>query len=182
MTAEQWKRIRPIVESALDLDGESRAAFLNSACADPVLRREVESLLGVQEQCRLFLENPVLIEPLLPESRDETENADSSRSHREAEDFGRLDLQRARRKSSAQSLEIRELLRRRLQRVVLIALGVNGFFNGLRLLRLEPLFDRSTIWLVWVQEGSIFWPWSCSRPFSGKSVSTRYRSYVVWKL
>ena len=74
MTAEQWQRIRPILESALELDGANQAAFLDRACSDPMLRREVESLLGVQEQARLFMENPVLGESLLTTRLAETEN------------------------------------------------------------------------------------------------------------
>jgi non-specific serine/threonine protein kinase/serine/threonine-protein kinase len=50
MTAEEWQRVRPILESALELDAANRASFLDSACADGPLRREVESLLAAHEQ------------------------------------------------------------------------------------------------------------------------------------
>jgi hypothetical protein len=50
MTPEEWHRVRPILESALELDSANRRAFLNEACADPSLRREVESLIDAHEQ------------------------------------------------------------------------------------------------------------------------------------
>lgn len=49
MTPEQWQRIRPILESALELDSANRAHFLDDACEDSSLRREVESLIAVHE-------------------------------------------------------------------------------------------------------------------------------------
>ena len=49
MTPAEWKRIRPILESALELEPASRPAFLDSACEDPSLRREVESLIASHE-------------------------------------------------------------------------------------------------------------------------------------
>jgi len=50
MTPEEWKRIRPLLESALELPVAGRAAFLDTACPDPSLRREVESLILSHEQ------------------------------------------------------------------------------------------------------------------------------------
>src|SRR5260370_37029341 len=50
MTPEQWQRVRPILESALELDSAHRTAYLDGACADRSLRREVESLIAVHEQ------------------------------------------------------------------------------------------------------------------------------------
>ena len=50
MTPEEWQRVRPILESALELDSSSRAAFLDGACASSPLRREVESLIASHEQ------------------------------------------------------------------------------------------------------------------------------------
>jgi eukaryotic-like serine/threonine-protein kinase len=61
MTPEQWQKIRPILESALELDPESRPAFVKSACAgDEGLRVELESLLANQKQAGRFLEEPAL--------------------------------------------------------------------------------------------------------------------------
>src|SRR5260370_4318172 len=50
MTHEEWERVRPILESALELDAASRPAFLDDACENPFLRREVESLINSHEQ------------------------------------------------------------------------------------------------------------------------------------
>jgi len=59
MTPEQWQRVRPILESALELDPASRSAFVDSACAgDDSLRLEVQSLLADQKQADHFLEEP----------------------------------------------------------------------------------------------------------------------------
>ena len=58
MTPEQWQEIRPILESALERDPASRASFLDGACADSFLRREVESLIASHEQAGTGLLNP----------------------------------------------------------------------------------------------------------------------------
>jgi serine/threonine protein kinase/tetratricopeptide (TPR) repeat protein len=50
MTPEEWQRVRPILESALELAPVSRPAFLDEACSDPSLRIEVESLILSHEQ------------------------------------------------------------------------------------------------------------------------------------
>jgi len=60
MTPEQWQRIRPILESALELEPASRPAFLDSACEDAFVRREVESLLASHELRSSFLESPAV--------------------------------------------------------------------------------------------------------------------------
>jgi serine/threonine protein kinase len=50
MTPEEWQRVRPVLESALELDSAHRTAYLDGVCIDPSLRREVESLIAVHEQ------------------------------------------------------------------------------------------------------------------------------------
>jgi serine/threonine protein kinase/tetratricopeptide (TPR) repeat protein len=60
MTPEQWQRIRPILESALELEPVSRPAFLDGACEDAFVRREVESLLASHELRSSFLESPAV--------------------------------------------------------------------------------------------------------------------------
>jgi len=61
MTPEEWQKVRPILESALELDPKSRSAYVDSACAgDKALRREVLSLLSDQEQGGRLLEEPAL--------------------------------------------------------------------------------------------------------------------------
>jgi serine/threonine protein kinase len=59
MTPEEWQRVRPILESALELDPLKRSSFLDAACPDPTLRSEVESLIAADEQGRSgFLQSP----------------------------------------------------------------------------------------------------------------------------
>lgn len=50
MTPEEWRRIRPILESALELPSANRAAFLDTACEDSEQRKEVQSLIFFHEQ------------------------------------------------------------------------------------------------------------------------------------
>ena len=59
---EQWQTIRPILESALELDPAHRPAFLDGACVDAVLRREVDSLIVAQERNSNFLEGSAAAE------------------------------------------------------------------------------------------------------------------------
>lgn len=58
MTPEEWQRVRPILESALELEPESRASYLSGTCPDPSLRREVESLIASHEQADSKVLNP----------------------------------------------------------------------------------------------------------------------------
>src|SRR5258706_10129616 len=59
MEPERWKQIDQLLEAALDRAPSQRAAFLNQACAgDDALRREVESLLGSDEEAGSFIESP----------------------------------------------------------------------------------------------------------------------------
>ena len=61
MTPQEWQRIRPILESALELDAASRSAYVDRACAgDERLRREVLSLVSEATQGDRFLEEPAL--------------------------------------------------------------------------------------------------------------------------
>ena len=61
MNPKEWQNVRSILESALELDSESRSAFVDNACAgDESLRREVLSLLNEQEESDHFLEEPAL--------------------------------------------------------------------------------------------------------------------------
>src|SRR6202047_2326025 len=63
MTAERWEQIKDVLYRAMQLPPERRAAFLDQACdGDSSLRREVESLLGADDQARSsFLESPPLL-------------------------------------------------------------------------------------------------------------------------
>ena len=46
MTAEQWQQVKALFRGALDHPIEERPAFLQRACRDEDLRREVESQLA----------------------------------------------------------------------------------------------------------------------------------------
>jgi serine/threonine protein kinase len=67
MTPEEWQRVRPILESALELDPLSRPAFLDEACSDPSLRIEVESLILSHEQAGTNVLNPGSVLSLNPD-------------------------------------------------------------------------------------------------------------------
>ena len=61
MTPEEWQKVRPILESALELYPQERSAFVDSACAgDAALRIEVDSFLADQQRAERFLEEPAL--------------------------------------------------------------------------------------------------------------------------
>jgi len=59
LTPEQWQRVRPILESALELDSANRASFLDVACVDASLRWELDSLIASHEQAGTDVLNPV---------------------------------------------------------------------------------------------------------------------------
>lgn len=50
MTPEQWQQLKGILASALEQPPDARQAYLDRACAEPSLRRELESLIAAQEQ------------------------------------------------------------------------------------------------------------------------------------
>jgi len=59
MEPERWARVQEIFDSAVELESEDRAVYLDQACAnDPELRLEAESLLGAHEDSADFLEQP----------------------------------------------------------------------------------------------------------------------------
>ena len=49
MTPEQWQQVKGILASALEQPPDARQAFLDRACAEPGLRRELESLIAAHE-------------------------------------------------------------------------------------------------------------------------------------
>jgi serine/threonine protein kinase/Flp pilus assembly protein TadD len=58
---ERWQQIEELYHAALEREPESRAAFLDEACAgDEELRREVASLLAYDDKPASFIEAPVL--------------------------------------------------------------------------------------------------------------------------
>jgi eukaryotic-like serine/threonine-protein kinase len=59
MTPERWLRVNELFHSALEREPAQRAAFLDQACADdPELRKEVESLIGSNENSDSFIDPP----------------------------------------------------------------------------------------------------------------------------
>lgn len=67
MTSEKWQRVRPILESALELDPAGRSAFLDQACPDRTMRNEVESLIAFHEQAGTDVLNPASSPILKPD-------------------------------------------------------------------------------------------------------------------
>jgi len=54
-----WERVRTLFHEAAPLHGADRRAFLDTACHDPTVRAEVESLLGENDQASDFLDRSV---------------------------------------------------------------------------------------------------------------------------
>jgi non-specific serine/threonine protein kinase/serine/threonine-protein kinase len=68
VTPEQWKKIRPILESALATEPANRVAFLDEACVqDHALRDEVESLIISHDEAGTNALNPGSGLDLIPE-------------------------------------------------------------------------------------------------------------------
>ena len=63
MTPEEWYEVKAVLQTALELDPQTRANFLDSACKGrDSLRGEVESLLESHEGNETLLEQPVAID------------------------------------------------------------------------------------------------------------------------
>ena len=58
LTRERWQRIEAVLDQVLDLPPPERTAFLESACDDASIRKDVERLLAAEERAGEFLENP----------------------------------------------------------------------------------------------------------------------------
>jgi eukaryotic-like serine/threonine-protein kinase len=52
-----WERVRDVVDAVLDLPPEARTPYLDQACAEPEVRRYVESLIYSYEQAGGFLDD-----------------------------------------------------------------------------------------------------------------------------
>jgi len=60
MTPDRWKRIEDVFQSAVDLAGEKREAYLAKACAnDAELLAEVRAMLQSDEEAQGFVERQV---------------------------------------------------------------------------------------------------------------------------
>src|SRR5882672_2982170 len=56
MTPERWEAIKEVFEAALELEGQSRAAFLEQSClGDASLRAEVSELITSHERAGSFM-------------------------------------------------------------------------------------------------------------------------------
>ncbi len=61
MKPERWQQVEQLYHSTLEKEVGERATFLAGACAgDEALRREVESLLAVEDRAEDFIESPAL--------------------------------------------------------------------------------------------------------------------------
>jgi serine/threonine-protein kinase len=61
MTPERWQQVKAVLASALERAPKERRAYLDQACTEPELRREVESLLAAQDGGDAsFLEHPAV--------------------------------------------------------------------------------------------------------------------------
>jgi eukaryotic-like serine/threonine-protein kinase len=61
VTPERWQEVKKVLAGALERPPEQRRVFLDQACTDPGLRREVESLITAHEQGNSsFMEQPGL--------------------------------------------------------------------------------------------------------------------------
>jgi len=59
VTPEQWRDLKKLLADALEKAPPERAAYLDRACPDPALRRELESLLLAQEKSGATLAGPL---------------------------------------------------------------------------------------------------------------------------
>ncbi len=61
MTPELWEKITEVYNAALELEGRERIEFVDRECSDdPVLRREVETLLEADEAAGDFISTPAV--------------------------------------------------------------------------------------------------------------------------
>ena len=61
MSSDRWQQVDRLLEAALEVEPERRAAFLDEACGgDEALRREVESLLAAGDRAGDFLASPAV--------------------------------------------------------------------------------------------------------------------------
>jgi TolB-like protein len=61
VTAENWQEVKKVLADALERPSAERLAYLDQACAEPAMRREVESLIAAHEQVQSsFLDQPAI--------------------------------------------------------------------------------------------------------------------------
>ena len=60
MEPDLWRRVKDLCDRALELEESRRAEFLEHACGDEQVRREVESLLVHEKAAEHFIDSPAL--------------------------------------------------------------------------------------------------------------------------
>ncbi|PYU35025.1 MAG: hypothetical protein DMG31_04775 [Acidobacteria bacterium] len=61
MKPERWQEVKKVLAAALEREPGERGAYLDQACTEPLLRREVESLIAAHEQGESsFMEQPAI--------------------------------------------------------------------------------------------------------------------------
>jgi len=61
VTPERWQEVKKVLAGALERPPEARSVYLDQACTEPDLRREVESLIAAHEQGdSSFMEQPAI--------------------------------------------------------------------------------------------------------------------------
>ncbi len=69
MDRERWQQVDELYHAAVERPSAERAAFLDEACPDPDLRREVESLLSFETADGAMLDSPAWEKRLAPGER-----------------------------------------------------------------------------------------------------------------
>ena len=66
MTPERWQEVKNLLAAALERPPQERSGYLNQACSEPALRREVESLLVAHDQGEgsFMVQSPDVRQPL----------------------------------------------------------------------------------------------------------------------
>src|SRR5689334_5052846 len=60
MNPDEWRRVKEVLQAAVELDGDEQAAFLDRECGgDLELRRRVEALLASDRDTNEFLVQPL---------------------------------------------------------------------------------------------------------------------------
>jgi eukaryotic-like serine/threonine-protein kinase len=60
MDPKNWQKVRSVLESSLELPPDERSEYLDSACPDEDIRREVDSLLAFEDSDEGILETPAI--------------------------------------------------------------------------------------------------------------------------
>jgi len=61
VTPERWQEVKKVLAAALERGPAERSAYLDQVCAEPLLRREAESLIAAHEQGdSSFMEQPAV--------------------------------------------------------------------------------------------------------------------------